>query len=100
MEPGETPEAALSREIAEELHLQVQVADKIVTVDHTYPHFHITMHAYECHLLTGAQEMTLTEHLDHRWLTPDSVEFKALDWAAADVPIVGVLSSCRLHATS
>ena len=91
IEAGEAGEVALAREIAEELHLHVQVTDRLITVDHTYPHFHITMHAYQCQIVDPTQVLTLTEHLDHRWLTPDSADFGALDWAAADVPIVDLL---------
>ena len=44
MEPGETPEAALKREIREELSTEISVDSFVSTVDYDYPQFHLTMH--------------------------------------------------------
>ena len=48
MEPGETHEQALTREVREELDLAVRVGRRIASVDHAYTHFSITLHVYEC----------------------------------------------------
>ena len=55
-----------------------------MSVEHDYPTFHITMHAYLCTLLNG--KLTLKEHNDSVWLNLD--ELNELDWADADIPIV------------
>ncbi len=47
-EPGESPEACLRREIREELGIEISVGERIVSVDHAYTHFRITLHAYHC----------------------------------------------------
>ena len=92
VETGETQQEALAREIREELHLDITVKGKIMTVHHSYPDFDLTMHAFECDT-PGEDEPQLvrTEHLDHCWLRPDADAFQSLDWAAADVPIVEAL---------
>lgn len=84
IEEGESREDALFRELSEELKIETTIGDLVMTVDHTYPDFRLIMHAYHCEIVSG--ELTLTEHLDQKWLRGS--ELKDLDWAAADVPIV------------
>lgn len=87
-ETGETHEAALIREIDEELNWVIQVDEPLITVHHTYPDFKIIMHAFLCTPLD--LNFRLNEHMDYVWL-PIS-ELYALDWAAADLPIIDQLS--------
>ena len=88
VEAGESPVTALAREIDEELCCQIEVGELLLTVDHAYPDFRIIMHAYRC--TAPDREVTLTEHIDLRWLA--SKELGQLDWAAADVPVVEALT--------
>ena len=92
IELGETKEEALVREIREELDSDIVVDKYLITVEHDYPNFHITMHAYLCTLVKG--ELTLKEHNDSVWLSKE--ELLSLDWADADKPIVNkVLNRTR-----
>ncbi len=50
MEPGETPQEALKREIREELDAEIDVGDLLRTIDYDYPSFHLTMHCFKCRL--------------------------------------------------
>lgn len=84
IEAGESGEQSIKRELQEELHLDIPNADYFMTVEHTYPDFHITMHAYICPVEN--RDIFLTEHIDARWLSLD--ELPELDWAAADIPFV------------
>ena len=84
IEENESFEDALIREIQEELRLNIRIEKLFLTVEHTYQDFHLTMHSYLCE--TENTELTLTEHLDFKWLEKENL--LALDWAAADVPIV------------
>ena len=93
MEAGETEDQTIIREIREELDMQIAVKAKLLTVEHSYPDFHLTMHTYMCE--TEQREPTLTEHLAFRWLSMDELE--VLDWAGADVPIVEVLKQSVVH---
>lgn len=84
VEHGEDGIQALKREILEELQLEIQNIKFLTTVEHTYPDFHLVMHAYTCEISSG--EPVLTVHADMKWLPVD--ELYQLDWAAADIPIV------------
>ncbi|MDD2478061.1 MAG: (deoxy)nucleoside triphosphate pyrophosphohydrolase [Candidatus ainarchaeum sp.] len=87
IEEGETKEEALHRELLEELNLSAKIRSFFLTVVHEYPDFELTMHSYICD--TNSKELTLNEHLDQKWLKIN--ELTALDWAAADIPIVDKL---------
>ena len=88
LEARETREEALIRELKEELRIDVDPYEFVLTVDHTYPDFRLIMHSFKCRILND-KEPELTEHLQSKWLNPTDLD--ALDWAAADVPIVEVL---------
>lgn len=87
IEPGETKEQALVREIKEELSADIEVLDYITTVNHQYDTFKLTMHAYYAKVIKG--ELLLSEHTGYKWL--DKTELMSLDWAPADIPIVELL---------
>ena len=84
VEVGESREEALVREIREELSVDIEVSEFLMTIEHTYPDFHLTMHVFKCVLDQG--EITLNEHVDAKWLSLE--ELDQLDWAAADIPVV------------
>lgn len=87
VELGETNKEAIKREILEELNLQITIDSEFITVNHEYPDFVLVMHSFIC--TCSNPEIELTEHIAFKWL--DKTELKALDWAAADVPIVDKL---------
>lgn len=93
VEPNETPEVALRREIKEELSLEIHVNNRLITIEHNYADFGLIMDAYHCSLAADWQQadVKLHEHIAFRWVEPSSAEFSSLDWAAADVPIVNVI---------
>ncbi len=84
MEPGETPEQALVREIEEELDSEIVVGKLIKTVDYDYPKFHLTMHCYLCELRDG--KLTLLEHEAAKWLDQETID--SVDWLPADLQII------------
>ncbi len=88
VEAGETLVAAITRELEEELRIIIAEPQFLLTVEHSYPDFDITMHCFVVDVPT--RELELTEHLDFRWLNKD--QLWDLDWAAADVPAVEMLS--------
>ena len=92
MEPGETPEAALQREIREELATEISVENLITTVSYDYPNFHLTMHCYLCNVKSGS--LTLLEHEAAKWLTRD--ELSSVKWLPADEEVVEKIKS-RKH---
>ena len=84
IEPGETPEEAIIREIKEELDVDITVDSFLCTVEYDYPEFHLTMHCFLCSILDGT--LTLIEHEAAKWLGPD--ELWSVDWLPADVKVV------------
>ncbi len=87
IEQGESKEETIKREIREELNMEISVINEFITVNHQYPDFNLTMHSFICHC--DSTELTLTEHIDYKWLSRGEME--ELDWAAADIPIVNKL---------
>lgn len=81
IEAGETPQAALVREIREELDAEISVESLLDTVEWDYPDFHLTMHCYLCTLLS--ESMHLNEHEAAAWLTADTI--RSVNWLPADV---------------
>ena len=84
MEPGETPEEALKREIREELSTEIRVDELLCTVKYDYPKFHLTLHCYLCSLVTEA--LHLNEHEAARWLAND--ELDSVKWLPADREVI------------
>lgn len=84
IEPGETAQAALEREIAEELECGVSIGDEVTTTRHEYDFGIVTLTTFYCELIDGTPQ--LTEHAEVRWLPPRMLS--TLEWAPADVPAV------------
>ena len=84
IEPGEAPQAAVVREIAEELNLQVTVGELLHTIEWDYPAFHLRMQCYVCRVVGG--ELQLREHTDARWL--DAAALNSVAWLPADVDVL------------
>lgn len=84
MEPGETPEEALKREIREELSTEIRVDELLCTVEYDYPKFHLMLHCYLCSLVTEA--LHLNEHEAARWLAND--ELDSVKWLPADREVI------------
>ena len=80
MEPGETPEQALLREIREELDTEIRIDTFLYTVDWDYPQFHLTMHCYMASLL--GESLQLIAHEAARWLSRE--EIHSVRWLPAD----------------
>jgi 8-oxo-dGTP diphosphatase len=84
IEPGETPQEALVREIREELDADISVGALLETVEWDYPTFHLTMHCYLCTLLSDS--LNLNEHQAAAWLTPQTLS--TVKWLPADEELV------------
>ena len=84
IEPGETPEEALVREIREELHADIEVVRLVDTVEYDYPKFHMAMSCYLCRLISD--EIELVEHEAARWLDLDDVW--SVKWLPSDVEVI------------
>lgn len=84
IEEGETPQAALKREIDEEMDCTIEIGEAIETTVYEYDFGFVHLTTFYCHLING--KPTLTEHVAISWLSPD--ELMSLDWAPADIPAI------------
>lgn len=88
IEPGESPEAALVREIREELNAEIEVGDLLQTVEWDYPAFHLTMHCNLCTLTSDS--LHLNEHADSAWLTKETLA--TVKWLPADLVLLDAIA--------
>lgn len=84
VEPGETAEDCLIREIREELGVEIKIVKKMAPAVHDQGLQVIRLIPFQCTLVNG--EVKLTEHAAFLWLDP--AELNTLDWAEADLPVV------------
>lgn len=85
IEPGESPQEALTREILEELDTEILVGDLIETIEYDYPSFHLSMDCFWCSIRSG--NLTLREAEAARWLTAETLD--SVDWLPADRSLIG-----------
>ena len=89
IEPGESREVALKREIQEELGVDIAIENILCTTEYDYPSFHLTMHCYICSIEAG--EIVLREHKSARWLRPE--ELGSVEWLPADKDVISRLNN-------
>jgi 8-oxo-dGTP diphosphatase len=91
MEPGETPEAALIRELREELGIETEAAclAPAAFASHAYDDFHLLLLLYVCRKWRGSPRGHDGQRL--RWETPSGL-FR-LDMPPADRPLIGLLAA-------
>ena len=87
IEPSETPENALIREIREELETEIAVGNLIHTIEYDYPAFHLSMDCFWCKIVSGS--LNLKEHEAAKWLTKN--ELRDVDWLPADITLIDKL---------
>lgn len=84
VEPGETPEQAIVREIREELTAEIAVDRYFDTIEYDYPTFHLSMKCYLCSVVSG--HLQLLEHEAARWLSREDLD--TVNWLPADITII------------
>lgn len=89
IEPGESPEEALVREIKEELHADIRVGKHLYTVEYDYPKFHLSMQCFLCSM--ASEGITLVEHEAAKWLSMGDID--SVDWLPADLEVVEALKN-------
>ena len=84
IEEGESPEAALLREIREELDTEVSVESLFDMVEYDYPEFHLVLYCYLCRIVKG--DLKLLEHEAARWQARE--QLGEVEWLPADVTLI------------
>ena len=88
IEPGETPQEALRREIQEELGVLIKVGELVDTVEYDYPSFHLSMDCFWAEIEEG--DIVLKEAEDAKWLSKD--ELYLVEWLPADITLIEDIS--------
>mgnify|MGYP001353056651 CR=1 FL=1 len=84
LEPDESPEQCIIREIKEELNINIGVIDILKVIYHKYKEKTVMLLVYECKYISGKLEKI--ECNDAKWVNPE--EFLKFDFAEADLPAV------------
>lgn len=90
VEPGETPQQALIREIIEELDTEIKVGELIDTVEYDYPTFHLSMDCFWAEVKAGHLELKEAEAA--KWLTKDQLD--SVTWLPADILLIDQIRKC------
>lgn len=90
VEPGETPQQALIREIIEELDTEIKVGERIDTVEYDYPTFHLSMDCFWAEVKEGHLELKEAEAA--KWLTKNQLD--SIDWLPADILLIDQIRKC------
>ena len=84
IEPGETDEQALRREILEEMETEIDILRFYDTINYRYDDFLMTLHLYLCHMRGGS--FVLHDHSEARWLSHERLS--EVRWLPADIELV------------
>lgn len=87
LEPGETVQDCIKREIQEELAIGVEVGDHLITINHTYSQFHVTLNVYHCRHESGEPQPIECDEI--RWVTVD--ELPSYEFPIANLQIIQAL---------
>jgi 8-oxo-dGTP diphosphatase len=88
LEPDESPEDCLQRELLEEMGITIEPYAYVGTNEHDYGTLTIKLIAYKARFVSG--EIVLTDHDDYRWVGTE--EFGEYTFAPADVPFLEKLN--------
>ena len=87
VEPGETVEDCIQREIREELGVEITVGDRLIVVDHAYSHFRVTLNVHHCRYVSGEPQAIECDEV--RWVTLADID--QYPFPKANVQIIGAL---------
>lgn len=91
LEPGETVEDCIRREILEELGIEIEVGEHLITIEHTYTHFHVTLNVHHCRHLSGEPQPIECDEV--RWV--DLQELEQFPFPKANVTIIEALHQIK-----
>ena len=93
VEDGETPEECMSRELKEELDIEVEVGEMIISNKHKYPQGIFELLAYKVKHISG--KIILNVHDEIKWVTCD--EMSNFEFPPADIPIIEKLKDINVN---
>ncbi len=87
IEPGETVEECIKREIQEELGIEIEVGDRLMTINHTYSHFSVNLTVHHCRHISGSPQPLESDEI--RWVK--LAEIDQLPFPKANTQIIAAL---------
>lgn len=90
IEPEETVEACIQREIQEELGIAIAVGERLITVEHTYTHFRVTLNVHHCRHTSGEPQPIECDEV--KWVTLDEID--QYPFPKANIRIIEALRAC------
>ncbi len=93
IEPGETIEECIKREISEELGIEIEVGEHLIAVDHTYNHLRVTLRVHHCRCLQGIPQPIECDEV--RWVSLHELEQFAFPKANANI-IKALQKACQV----
>jgi len=88
LEPGETPQACLRRELMEEFGVDTEIGEFVCASRFEYKHLPIELLVYRARHLAG--EFKLNDHARIEWVAP--ADLKNFDLSSADIPVLDFLT--------
>ena len=89
IEPGETIEECIKREIEEELNIEIAVGDRLTTITHAYENFNVTLYVHICHHLSGEPQPLECEEI--RWVEANCLN--RYQFPVANIQIIELLQT-------
>ncbi|MEH2182826.1 8-oxo-dGTP diphosphatase MutT [Nostoc sp.] len=87
IEPGETIQECIQREISEELGIVIEVAEHLITIDHSYTNLRVTLTVHHCRHVTGVPQPLESDEI--RWVTLEELE--QFTFPKANIQIIAAL---------
>jgi 8-oxo-dGTP diphosphatase len=91
VEPGETSESCLKRELQEELGIEARIGPMVLSTEYTYSHMAIELITYRAEVLSG--DFCLRDHTEICWVAPE--ELDGYDFPEADRAVIEKLVAER-----
>ncbi|NJL64928.1 MAG: 8-oxo-dGTP diphosphatase MutT [Methylacidiphilales bacterium] len=91
VEPSETVEDCIKREVKEELGIDIEVGDCLITIDHTYTHLRVTLTVHHCRYVAGIPQPI--ECAEVRWVGLDELE--TFEFPEANTQIIAALKQAK-----
>lgn len=95
IEPGESPQQCLMRELMEEFNIITEVGRYICQSEYQYQHICISLQAYHTTYVSG--QLTLKDHDMAEWVNPE--DLLSYNLAPADIPIARIVADCYADLT-
>ncbi|NEO74342.1 MAG: 8-oxo-dGTP diphosphatase MutT [Moorea sp. SIO3H5] len=89
IELGETVPECIKREIQEELGIEIEVGEHLITINHAYSHFRVVLSVHHCRHLSGVPQPIECDEI--RWVTLDEVD--QFPFPKANTQIIAALRS-------